>query len=189
MNELEFLRGQLRLERTHYREQIALLTRSLCAPESGGSVARAIQATAAYLVFAARRSVRRNHLYARQLASRLAAGEPLAADEQRAVDAASQRLASSTTATQTALEALGAALAAHDGTDDAGGLHKACAAFTENVNAETLAAAETLDPWFERLYSLGDWRCVALTDAESVFEERRLYDAATHAAGKAGLLA
>lgn len=188
MNELEFLRGQLRLERTHYQEQIALLTRGLCSRGADVSADRAIQASAAYLVFAARRSVRRNHLHARQLASRLATGEPLAADEQRVVDAASQRLASSTAATQTALEALVAALATHDGSHDAGGLHKACAAFAETVNAETLVAAETLDPWVERLYNLGDWRCVALTDAESVFEERRLYDAAIHAAGEAGLL-
>lgn len=186
MNELAFLRGQLRLERSHYGQQLDLLARSLRSPAGEPGVDRTVRAAAAYVLFATRRTVQRNHLHARRLASRLAATE-LAADERGAIGAASQRLVAVTAATQAALDALAAAMAVDACATDTAALRDACAAFAGPVPAEVMAAAETLEPWFERLYDLADWRSVALTDAESVFEERCLHDAAFHAAGEAGL--
>jgi hypothetical protein len=189
MNELEFLRSQLRLERTHYEQQRALLGRSLRAMAIGERVGAVTQAAADYLVFALRRAARRDRQHADQVEARLAKATALEADQRSLILAAVARCRNDASEAQAAVDALAAALQAGPSAALGEAVLGACHTFDGWATQFKPAGREALEPWFDRLYDVGDWRRVALTDAESVFEERRLHEAATAVARAAGMLA
>jgi hypothetical protein len=189
MNELEFLRSQMRLERTHCESQRALLGRSLQAVAAAEPARDALLAAAHYLVFALRREARRDRLHADQTEARLAVAQVVEADQRKTALAAVARLRAEASALAAAIETLAVALQAPATAAVGDSLRTACTAFEGWATNFKPAGREALEPWFERLYAISDWRQVALTDAESVFEERRLHEAANAAARAAGLLA
>jgi hypothetical protein len=189
MNELEFLRSQLRLEGTHYEQQRALLGRCLQAVAKGEQVGVVTLAAAAYVVFALRRAVRRDHVHADQVESRVANATALDAGQRAMILAAVARSRADSSEAQAAVEALASGLQTATAACLGEAALGACHSFDHWAQRFKPAGRDALEPWFDRLYDVSDWRRVALTDAESVFEERRLHDTAVAAAGAAGLLA
>jgi hypothetical protein len=189
MNELEFLRSQLRLERTHYEQQRALLGRSLRTMGAGESVNAVTVAAADYLVFALRRAARRDRQHADQVEARLAKATALEADQRSLILAAVARCRTDANEAQAAVEDLATALQAGNSAGLGKAVLGACHTFDGWATQFKPTGREALEPWFDRFYDVVDWRRIALTDAESVFEERRLHEAATSVARAAGMLA
>lgn len=187
MNELEFLRSQLRLEHTHYTRLRALLGRSLPGAATDKCLLAVTVSTANYVVFVLQRAARRDHIHADQIEARLSPAQALRADERNAIIAAVAQLRVDARALGAAVEALAAALPAPSEHASGGSVLPACHAFDAWASNFNFAARAALEPWLERLYDIGDWRRAALTDAEAVFQERRLRTAATDAARAAAL--
>jgi hypothetical protein len=168
MNELEFLRSQLRLEQTHFDSILDLLCRTLRHATVDGPLLAARQAALAHLEFALERATERSRVHS-QLLAELIARSALSTTERLAVlDAAA--------ALQSAL------------VPDASSLRGLSAAAAQQLAERISQAAAALEPWCARLYDLSDWRRAARIDAEAVFKERRLYEHAIEHARAAGLL-
>lgn len=168
MNELEFLRSQLRLEQTHLDGSRDLLSRALRQASAEGPRLAARQAALAHLDFALQRATERSRVHSQLLEERVA----------RSAFSTTERLAvlDAVAALQSAL-----ALAA----SSSGGLS---AGHAQQLAERISKATAAVEPWCARLYDLSDWRRAARIDAEAVFEERRLYEHAIEHARAAGLL-
>lgn len=161
MNELEFLRSQLRLEQAHLDSTREWLRRASRQAAADGPVFLARQAALAHLAFALHRAMERCRMDSQLLEERAA----------RSACSTTERLAlmAAIATSQSAL--------APDAADDALQLAR-------RISDATAA----LDPWCARLYDLSDWRRAARIDAEAVFEERRLYEHALECARAARFL-
>jgi hypothetical protein len=168
MNELEFLRSQLRLEQTHFDSILDLLSRTLRQATADRPLLAARQAALAHLEFALQRATEQSRVHSQLLPAHVA------------------RSAFSTTERRAVLDAVAALQSAL--VPDASSLRGLSAATAQQLAERISQAAAALEPWCARLYDLSDWRRAACIDAEAVFEERRLYDHAIEHARAAGLL-
>jgi hypothetical protein len=168
MNELEFLRSQLRLEQSNLDCSRELLRRALHQTASEGPILAARQAALAHLAFALQRATERCRVHSQLLAERVARSACSEAERFEVLDAVA--------ALQSALGP-GAATGLAPSAEDA-------LLLAERISTFTAA----LEPWCDRLYDLPDWRRAARIDAEAVFEERRLHEDAIDRARAAGLL-
>lgn len=186
MNELEFLRSQLRLEQNHLDRSRDLLQRALRLGAADAAARAARQAALAHLQFALRRSTERGHVHVQLVSGRTATGYSGAAERRAVLDAVAALQAALATAEPALQRVAFAATTAspHDGDDPL----RAAATAAQQLADGIGHATEMLEPWFARLYDLSDWRRAARIDAEAVFDERRLYDAAVEAARTAGIL-
>lgn len=182
MNELEFLRSQVRLERTHMREVRASLRDALRRTLPPAQVDAFAQAAAAYLVFALRRFVAQDRGHCVRLAERVAAAPNVDAAERARIDAALGELASALQETEAATTALSAALEGRRRQAlDLPAWLAACRRFDDFYEQHLVQRRHQLGAWLEHHYDIGDWRRTSLVDAESVFEERQLHEQFQHA--------
>lgn len=168
MNELEFLRSQLRLEQSHLDNSRDLLSRALRQASAEGPLVAARQAALAYLEFALQRATERSRVHSQLLAERVAHSAFSTTERAAVLEAVA------------ALQSALAPAASSPGEPSAGHAQQ----LAERISKATAA----LDPWCTRLYDLSDWRRAARIDAEAVFEERRLYEHAIERARAAGML-
>lgn len=165
MNELEFLRSQLQLEQANLARSCDILARAARHAGTEGPApspaSTAVQAANAHVEFALRRELQRARTHARLLSDHIARGSVGA----------------------TELDGLRAATAVLQAA-----LDEAPALAPQQCADRLRTAGAPLEPWCARLYSLSDWRRAAQIDAEAVFEDRRLHEAAIAAARSAGLL-
>lgn len=164
MNELEFLRSQLQLEQANLARSCDVLARAARHAGTEGPAhapARAAsQAALAHVQFGLQRALQRARAHARLLSDHVARGSVGAAE----------------------LDALRDAI----GTVQSA-LHEAPTLPPQQAADRLRSAGASVEPWCARLYRLADWRSVAQIDAEAVFEDRRLHEAAMDAARTAGL--
>ena len=184
MNELEFLRSQLRLEQTHLDGSRELLNRALRHQPVDAPTVTARRAALAHLAFGLQRAIERGHVHARQVPERLAQGDYSAAERIAALDAVATLQAVLTPAAVTVVGLSTAVASAADSDDRLRDAAREALPLAEQLGK----AAATLEPWCARLYDLSDWRRAARIDAEAVFEERRLHEQAIEHARAAGLL-
>lgn len=182
MNELEFLRSQVRLERTHMRDVRAALGDALRRSPAPPGLDASAQAAARYLVFVLRRFVMQDRMHCSQLATRVGAAQGLEAAERARIDGALRDLAMALDDVATATDALAGALDARQrGAMEPQEWLEACAAFDRFYEAHLVQRRHQLSLWLESYYDIADWRRSSCVDAESVFEERRLHEEALRA--------
>lgn len=179
MNELEFLRSQVRLERLHLREQRAALGTLLRRALPVDAQDACAQALAAHLVFLMRRFVLQDRSHVERLGARVAAARDVAPEERQRIGQTLHELAATLDAAQAATGSLADALEQRrHGALDAAGWLAACREFDAFYEGRLAAHRHALGTWLETYYDIGDWRRSSHVDPESVFEERRLHELA-----------
>ncbi len=182
MNELEFLRSQVRLERVHMRDLRALFSAALQRAVPPALLDGFSQAAGAYLVFALRRFVAQDRMHCERLAARVASASGVDATERARITAALRDLAATLAATDVATRQFAAALERRRaGSLDAPGWFDTCRELDRFYESHLVQRRHQLGPWLESYYDILDWRRSSMVDAESVFEERRLHEAALQA--------
>jgi hypothetical protein len=166
MNELEFIREQVRLERRHMAEvrqalETALLGRAVADP----SLQIFCQAAARYLVFIVQRFNAQDQIHCDQLRSCLTAEDATSLQSL-------EQLHSTLAQSRPAVAQLSAALASPASMET---LLDACRRYLDFYRHELLARKNSLYPLFDQHYGMADWRRASLVDADSVLEERTLY--------------
>lgn len=180
MDELSFIREQVRTERRHMAEVRSALEAALAHDAAQTAAASSahdfILATARYLVFAVQRFNAQDQKHCEQLRPRLgdAAGAATSAAT-KALDDLTQTLARSRN-TIAALQVAVTSAATADPQSSAS-LRSACASYLDFYKSELLTQTGSLSPLLEQHYSAADWRRASMVDAESILEERDLYDA------------
>lgn len=176
MDELSFIREQVRTERRHMGEVRRALAQVLReAPVTGtgrGTETGAdrgatfIAAAASYLVFIVQRFNAQDQQHCELLRPRLPAND---ASALAAVDSLAATLARSREAVAALQQVV------QGGAADQ--LRAAATAYLEFHERELLPKGSSLSPWMEKLYGAADWRRASMVDAESILEERARYDA------------
>ena len=177
MNEIEFLRGQINIEQAHLAEVLEHCRAMSGGPADGADAGGQLEGCARYLLYVGARTLSRDRLRCRQfqasdtggttgLAPALAAGDILAG------------LAATLPLRQQLLEDLGLRLRE---------LEAAPAATTLRPELERQARLllgaglperwAALQPLLDRSCAVTQWREAAMIDADSIFEERRLFAA------------
>jgi hypothetical protein len=180
MNELDYLRDQVSLERSHMRELRSSFARLLVEGRDDEQLERQTVALATYLLFALRRLVLQDELHCRQLRERIAAAAEGSAGEHAHIVATIDDLERSLADARGALDRFEAAhrelaTAGRSGVAD---WLDACRRFNTWYETQLGTRRHALGDWLDAYYTLADWRRASLVDAESVLEERRLYAAA-----------
>lgn len=170
MNEVDFLRDQVALERQHFDS-----VRGACAAAIGSALDPArldelCRVAARYLCFAGERSALQDRAHCELLRARVARD-----------DAASHKLVDDLGATlaprRATLETLAAALA--DRRTDTLGAAEFVAICRETLRALDDALARrppVLQRLFDRHYRVAEWRAASHIDADSILEERERYE-------------
>lgn len=172
MDELSFIREQVRTERRHMGEVRAALDDALAAGGPGATDAAAVGSSDAfvaaavrYLVFIVQRFNAQDQAHGAQLRPRLDAAD---SDARMALDELDATLARSRAEIAVLQEAMQA------GASPA--LRVAARRYLDFYQRELLARRHSLTPWLERHYAAADWRRASMVDAESILEERDLYE-------------
>lgn len=179
MNEIDYLRSQVRLERSHLREVCAALSTQLASMRPDVDLDVAARGAAPYLVYALRRLARQDALHSSRVRAYIDEASEALAGEHARVRAMLEEL-------EGTLQELGSVLARFEaayqarisGALDAAGWIATCREFDAWYGAKLATQRHALGSWLDANYSLADWRSTALVDADSVLEERRLYAAA-----------
>ena len=171
MNELEFIRRQVSIERSHMAAVRGACAAALALPRDERPGTDFLQACAGYLVFAVGRFNTQDLAHCDRLRAHL----PVDAAQDRAtLDDLDRTLAAS----RKAIDALAAALRDREAAGDAGDDDAFVAAlrgylsFYSNVLAGRRHALQHL---FEAHYAVADWRAASAVDADSILEERQRY--------------
>lgn len=175
MNELEFIRDQVRTERRHMAEVRSILQAALSSTPASPVTARSIELAARYLVFSVRRFDAQDQMHCEQLAPRISAGDAVACGSLAA-------LAQTLSLSRAAIEQLQCALTAAGAAPDSETLRIACEGYLDFYRRSLTTLRASLYPLLEQHYGVADWRRASLVDAESIISERELYDAVRAAA-------
>ena len=181
MNELEFLRTQIRLERQHMVEVRKNLEVALARPVpqmQRDAIERFCTAAARYLVFIVKRFNAQDQIHCQQLRPNIAGGDHDNEDALAALECLLARSRVAIASLQAALPGPGAADAQTSGM----ALRHACAEYLQFYRDEMLQRNSTLTALFERHYGTTEWRSASLLDADAVLQERQLYAAVQAAA-------
>jgi hypothetical protein len=179
MNEIEFLRSQVRLERRHLREVRAAWSARLDSACTDRELDRVTLSSAPYLLFALRRLAGQDSGHCERLRSFLDRNAEANPDESAELRAALAEVAQSLQQLHAARQRFEAAYQARvEGRLDVTGWIRACREFDSWYATQLAAQRHRLGHWLDAHYTLADWRSTSLVDAESILEERRLYDAA-----------
>lgn len=170
MNELQYIREQVRTERRHMAEVRLALTSALDAGFVAPILLPFCAAGARYLVFIVKRFNAQDQLHCDQLQPHLA---PEDVENRESLQQLTQTLARS----REAIGKLDLALrSCATGTAEET-LRSACSSYLAFYRDELATRRNSLYPLLERHYGVAEWRRASLVDAESILEERALYGA------------
>ena len=163
MNELEFIREQVRLERQHMAEVRQALESALA---TDATLTEFCQSAARYLVFVVQRFNAQDQIHCDQLGPRL--------DPNDAANSESLRsLAATLARSRAAIAELESAL----GADAVTTLPRECRRYLQFYRTELSTRKNVLYPLLVLHYDIGDWRRASLVTADSILTERELYAA------------
>lgn len=171
MNEIDILRNQLSLERRHMAEVENALAAAIDAGLEAGRLDEFCRACATYLRFIGERFSRQERTHCELLRPRLA---PADAANRRVLDELEETLRLS----GPAIAALAAALQRREsGACQAAEFLAACRDYVEFLKRELGQRRHVIHHLFERHYRVAEWRRASCVDADSILEERELYEA------------
>jgi hypothetical protein len=179
MNEVEYLRSQVRLERSHLREVRAALSARLAAVRADDELDGPALATAPYLLYALRRLEEQDGRHCSRLRAHIDQKPEARPGEHARVGAALAELKQALQELHQARQRFESAY--QERTErrlDASGWVEACREFDAWYESRLAPRRHALGDWLDAYYTLADWRSTSLVDAESVLEERRLHGVA-----------
>lgn len=165
MNELEFIRQQVSTERAHMGAARAAMSAALAADYPLAVLEPFARAAARYLVFVLRRFNRQDLEHCAILQPLIPANDTT--DHKTLADLAETLWLSSR-----AIEELGAALESPPPE-----LLAACRTYSQFYSDVLVRRRHAIYHLFEQHYSVVEWRRASFVDADSILEERELFDA------------
>ncbi len=179
MNEIEYLRSQVRLERSHLREVRAAWSARLGSGRPDDELDRVALACAPYLLFALRRLAVQDSRHCDRLRGLIDRNAETVVDEPAELRDALTEIGQSLQQLYEACQRFESAYQARvAGRLDVTGWIRACREFDAWYADRLAVQRHRLDRWLDTHYALTDWRSTSLVDADSVLEERRLHEAA-----------
>jgi hypothetical protein len=169
VNELEFIRGQVSLERRHMAAVRNACAAALALPADRQPDASFLVAGAEYLRSSLQRFCDQDQAHCDQLRPRLPSGEN---HDLRALDDLHRTLAASRAALAPLAKALDAHLAGAGTAADVSAALRAFLEFYANVLASRRHALHHL---FDAHYGIAEWRAASAVDADAIFEERQRF--------------
>lgn len=165
MNELEFIRQQVSTERAHMGAARAAMAAALAADYPLAVLEPFARAAARYLVFVVRRFNRQDLEHCAILQPLIPASDTT--DHKTLADLAETLWMSSR-----AIEELAAALESPHAE-----LLAACRTYNQFYNDVLVRRRHAIYHLFEQHYGVAEWRRASFVDADSILEERELFDA------------
>ena len=170
MDELAFIREQVRTERRHMAEVRQALGTAIDARINAESLDPFCAAAVQYLLFAVRRFNAQDQAHCDQLRPRLPVDDK---SSQALLDALGSTLARS----RVAIDELANSTVAPPSNAQGSALVDAAQRYLAFYREALATQQGSLYPLFEKHYRQQDWRAASMVDADSVLEERRLYAA------------
>jgi hypothetical protein len=169
VNDLEFIREQVRTERRHMAEVRQALGQALEADIDVGRLEAFCRVATQYLIFVVQRFNQQDGIHCDQLRPKVPADDTVMLNTLAQLV---QTLARNRAAILKLAQALQLASTTQSST-----LPAACRTYLEFYRSELATQRNSLYPLMEQHYSHADWRRASLVDADSILEERERYQA------------
>lgn len=178
MNEIDYLRHQVHLERDHLLEVRAALSVRLSGSDPD-DIDQGTLAAAPYLLYALQRLADRDALHCERLRARLATAPGAPRADWARISEALAEWRRTLADLRDACTRFEAAFRQHStGLLETSRWVDACREFDSRLETTMARRPTSLETWLDAYYTLADWRSAALVDAEAVLEERSMYSTA-----------